>query len=148
MAACPNCKRHVFTGRDMLYASLDGALKCRVCGKLARLDLLSRWALAVMLAIILPMVLLYGDVFYSGHLFLVSLAVILVAWRLLSAIGFPILSLELAPRDTCFDQRQSLIAVGIIVAAAVVIDGYMAYRIDADEARGKAQSVSATAKPQ
>jgi len=132
----------------MLYASLDGAAKCRACGKLARLDLISRWMLACMLAILLPMVLLYGNVFYSGHLFVVSLVVILCAWRLLSVIGMPILSLELVPRATCLDRRQSIMTFAVIVIAAAIMDGFMAYRIDADEAGASTQSVSAVPRPQ
>src|SRR5438105_11434275 len=129
MIPCPHCRRHIFNARDMLYASLDGASKCRACGKLARLDLLSRWMLACMLAIILPMVLLYGNVFYSGHLFVVSLVVILCAWRLLSVIGMPILNLELVPRAMCLDQRQSIMTLALIVIAAAIMHGFMAYRI-------------------
>ena len=140
---CPGCRRHSISSRDMLYASLDGGVKCRACGKIARLDLLSRWMLAIMLAIILPMVLLYGNVFYSGHLFIVSLAVILIAWRLLSVIGMPILGLEEAPRGLCMNHRQSVFTLTLIVTAALAMDGFMAYRIDADEARAKAQPVSA-----
>lgn len=145
---CPACKRRSISGRDMLYASLDGGVKCRACGKIARLDILSRWMLACMLAIILPMVLLYGDVFYSGHLFVVSIFVILVVWRLLSVAGMPILGLELAPRGRCMNERQSVLTLAVIVVAAVVMDGFMAYRIDSDAARASAPPTSADTRTQ
>lgn len=148
MIPCPNCKRRIFTARHMLYASLDGAVKCTACGKLSRLDMISRWVLACMLAIILPMVLLYGNIFYSGHLFMVSLVVILCAWRGLSMIGLPILGLELVPRGACLNYRQSIFTLGLIVVAALVLDGFMAYRIDAEEARAGAPSASSIARPQ
>src|SRR4051812_27146931 len=98
MIACPGCKRHVITSNDVLFASLDGAVRCRACGKLGRLDLLSRWVVASVLALGLPMVLLYTNVFYSGHLFVVALTVILGGWRALAWVGLPLLSLELVPR--------------------------------------------------
>ena len=148
MIPCPSCKRRVFTARHMLHASLDGAVKCTACGKLARLDMISRWMLACMVAIILPMVLLYANVFYSGHLFVVSLVVMLCVWRGLSMIGLPILGLELVPRGICMDRRQGIVTLGVIVVAALVMDGFMAHRIDADEARANEKAPSASVRPQ
>ena len=131
----------------MLFASLDAGIKCRACGKIARLDMLSRWMLACLLAILLPMVLLYANVFYSGHLFIVSIAVILGVWRMLSVLAMPILNLELAPRGSRMTERQSAFTLGIIVVAALVMDGFMAYRVDADAAKASERPVSADVRP-
>src|SRR3712207_8242613 len=91
---CPRCKRRVFAVHALLYAPLDGTARCRVCGRFARLDLFSRWMISCAVAVLLPAVLLYWELFYSGHLFAVSLLVILVAWRVLTALLFPVLALE------------------------------------------------------
>ena len=134
MIACPNCKRRVFTRRDILYAALDGSAPCRICGRTARLDILSRWVISCVIALVLPGILLYGDVFYSGHLFLVSLFIILSAWRLLSWIGFPFLALEEVEASSAIDRKQSILILAVLLAAAMVLDGFMASRFDADEA--------------
>ncbi len=55
---CPGCKRPVFSLHDILYAPLDGTARCRVCGRIARLDLFSRWMISCAIAVILPALLL------------------------------------------------------------------------------------------
>src|SRR5690349_21461895 len=74
--ACPSCQRQVLTRLDILLATLDGRVQCPVCGRMARLDLMSRWMILCVLALSLPALLLYGGVFYSGHLFVVSMFII------------------------------------------------------------------------
>ena len=112
--ACPNCNRRVFTRRDMLYATLDGAARCRFCGRAARLDLMSRWLFACVLAIVLPTLYLYAGVFYSGHLFLISIFVILGAWGMLSFVGFPLLTLEVAGGGSAIDRRTSMLILAVV----------------------------------
>ena len=130
MIACPSCKRRVFTRRDILSSSLDGTVECRACGRLARLDVLSRWMIACVIAIILPAVLLYGGLFYSGHLFVASMVLIFGAWRVLSWFGYPLLTLEHATGSVGLDRRQSVFIVVVLLFTAVVIDGFMAARFD------------------
>lgn len=142
MIACPSCKRKIFTRRDMLYAALDGTAPCRACGRAARLDLLSRWMISCVLALILPTVLLYGGVFYSGHLFLVSIFVILGGWRILSLVGFPLLTLE-AAGDSAIDRRQSIVMLVVMLVIMIIMDGYMSSRFDSDNAPENGSSPSA-----
>jgi len=75
---CPGCKRPVFSLHDILYAPLDGTARCRVCGRFARLDLFSRWMISCAIAVILPALLLYWELFYSRHLFVISILFMLV----------------------------------------------------------------------
>ena len=119
----------------MLHATLDGRAQCRVCGRFARLDLLSRWMISIVLAVLLPMVLLYGGFFYSGHLFIVSMIVILGAWRLLSWLGLPFLSLEAAGNHAAASRKSDVWTLAVLFIPALVLDGYMASRIDADSAK-------------
>jgi hypothetical protein len=145
MIACPACKRRIFTRREILGAGLDGGAKCGACGQVARLDGMSRYFVASMLALLLWMMLLYGSVFYSGYLFVFSTIVIFGGWRLLAAAALPLLSLEKAPGGTCFDRRQSVVILAIMIVVAIVIDGLMSYRSDADKAHANAASSSASA---
>lgn len=111
----------------MLYAAIDGAMRCRACGKLARLDLFSRWLISIMIALILPGVLLWGQVFYSGHLFVVSMVLIFAGWRVLSYIVLPCLSLEPAVSERPpLRPRQSAFVLSVLLAAGSVMDVFMA----------------------
>lgn len=148
MIACPSCKRRVFTGREMLHASLDGGVECPVCGAIAQLDRLSRWTVACMLSILLPMLLLTANVFYSGHLLVVSMLFIVVAWRVFTSIGLPILALEPLPGGVCLNRKQSIATFAILLIAAVVMDAMISARIDADNAKADTRAVSADVKSQ
>jgi hypothetical protein len=141
--ACPSCRRRVFSRSDILHATLRGSTQCRWCGRTLRLDLLSRWVLSCLLAILLPNALLYGDIFYSGHLFVVSMFLIYAGLALFSYVGFPLLSLEIAPEANPLNRRQSALLAGIILAAAIAIDGFIGLKIDADGALEKQGAPSA-----
>lgn len=132
MAACPTCKRRIFVPRDMLFMSIDGQAQCRACGALARLDQMSRFLVAAVLALFLWMLLLHGNVFFSGYLFIFSTTAIVVGWRLLCAAALPLLTLEPAPDALRYDRRHDLIAVAALFVTAAAIDGLMSYRSDAD----------------
>jgi hypothetical protein len=119
----------------MLHATLRGRTRCRWCGRTLRLDMLSRWMLSCMLALLLPNALFYGDVFYSGHLFLVSICLIYSGMAILSYLGSPLLGLEVAPDTPALNRRQGAVLAGILLAAALLLDGFIASKIDADNAR-------------
>jgi hypothetical protein len=140
MIACPACKRRVFTRREMLSASLDGKMKCPVCPAVACLDEISRCLIAGVLAVLLWILLLQGNIFYSGYLFIFSTIVIVMGWRLLSAAALPLLSLEKAPGHACFGRRQNIVTLAILIVTAIVIDGLMSYRSDADKRQAAAMS--------
>jgi hypothetical protein len=131
---CPSCKRAVFTRRDMLYAPVDATASCRACGRTAQLDLFSRWVVSCAIAMILATVLLYGGLFYSGHLFLVSMIVIFAAWRLITAAAFPYLSLEDAPEGSAFVGKRSVLMIAVLLAAGMMVDGFLASRFEAEDA--------------
>jgi len=141
---CPSCKRWVFTRRDLFYVPVDGTAQCRACGRIARLDLLSRWVLSCAIALILWNVLLFGGIFYSGHLFLVSMLVIFAAWRLLSAAVFPFITLEEVPDGSPFDRSKSMVAIALLLAAAMIFDSFIASRFESDDApeNGKPSSAA------
>jgi hypothetical protein len=128
--ACPSCNRRVFTRRDMLHAVIDGAARCRSCGGNARLDTLTRWVMSCALAISLPLLLLFGGVFYSGHLFVISMFIIFSAWAVLSVVGFPFLTLEAAAAGTAVDRSKSVWILAALFVAALLIDGYMRTRFE------------------
>jgi hypothetical protein len=128
--ACPSCNRRVFTRRDILYATLDGAAQCRFCGRIARLDLMSRWLISCLLALVLPTAYLYGGVFYSGHLFLISIVVILGAWGILTFVGFPLLTLEVVGGSSAIDRRKSMLILAVVLIAAIIIDSFIRARIE------------------
>ena len=144
--ACPRCRRRVFSRRDMLYVPLDGCTRCRFCGQPARLDLLSRWMLSIVIAIILPAVLFTAGVFYSGHLFVVSIVVVLGAWRLLCYLGAPFLTLEPTAETVSIGRKGSMLILGSMLAAAIVLDGFMASRFGADDGVEDTRAVSPVAK--
>jgi hypothetical protein len=131
--ACPSCKRRVFTRLDMLYAPLDGTAQCRACRRIARPDLVSRWMISCVLAVLLPMVFLYGGVFYSGHFFIALIILVLGAWRILCFLGFPLLTLEPVTRGAPIDRRESVLILLVLVAASLMLDGYMSSRFDPDD---------------
>src|SRR5215210_5299973 len=114
----------------MLHATLRGATRCRWCGRTLRLDLLSRWMLSCTIAILLPNALLYGDVFYSGHLFLVSIFLIYSGLAILSYLGCQLLALEVAPDHVALNRTQSALLAGSVLVAAVAMDGVIASKIE------------------
>jgi hypothetical protein len=128
--ACPSCNRRIFTRRDMLHAIVDGGARCRSCGRNARLDTLTRWMMSCMLALILPTVFLFFGVFYSGHLFVISMVIILGAWAILSVVGFPFLTLEVSASQGLIDRSKSVWLLGALFVAAILIDGYMRTRFE------------------
>jgi hypothetical protein len=131
--ACPNCKRRVFTRLDILYAPLDGTAQCRACRQIARPDLLSRWMLSCVLAILLPAVFLFAGVFYSGHFFVILIVIVLGAWRIFCFLGFPLLTLEAVSRGSPIDRRESILILVVLVAASILLDSYMSSRFDSDD---------------
>ena len=139
---CPSCKRWVFTRHDLFYGPLDGTAQCRACGRTARLDLLSRWLISCAIALILWNVLLFGGVFYSGHLFLVSMVVIFGLWRLLCAAAFPFIMLEAVP-DSPLDRTKSMLAMVALLVVAMMFDSFMAARFESDDAAESARAPTA-----
>ena len=131
MLACPACRKRTFTRHDI--STLGGA-KCPACGHLARLDSMSRALVACALGIILWSLLLYGNLFYSGFLFVFSTIVIVVGWPLLLAIAMPLLALEKSPGGVYLDRRQSIAMLALLIVLAIGIDGLLSYRSDADKA--------------
>lgn len=127
----------------MLHATLHGTTRCRWCGRTLRLDVLSRWLLSCVLAILLPYALLFGNIFYSGHLFLVSIFLIYSGLAIMSYLGSPLLGLEVAPDHIALNRRQSALLAGIVLVAAIVMDGVIASKIDADAALEKQRTPSA-----
>jgi hypothetical protein len=125
----------------MLRATLDGAAQCRVCGRSARLDLLSRWMISCVLAVLLPNVLLYGGVFYSGHVLVFSMFIVYAGWAALSFVGFPFLTLE-AVAAPSRDRSHSLLLMGVLLVAAIIMDGFIASRIEADNAHEAGRATS------
>jgi hypothetical protein len=92
-----------------LYATLDGMAQCRVCGGTARLDVFSRWIIACAISLVLPTVLLYGGLFYSGHLFVISIFVIFGSWAALSWVAFPLLTLETVPGGSPIERSKAIL---------------------------------------
>ena len=129
MLVCPSCKRRVITPGDVLYAPLDAVACCRICGRTARLDLFGRWIVSCLISVLLFAVLLLAGLFYSGHLFFVSILIVLAAYRLLCLLGLPFLTLEAVPGNP-LDRMQSALMFGAMLAAAAILDGYMASRFE------------------
>ena len=146
MIACPSCRRRVITRRDLLYATLDGAIRCRGCGRSARLDLLGRWLISCAIAMILSTVLLYGGVFYSGHLFLIAIFVIFGTWGILSWIAAPLLMLEPVEDHSTLDQKHSALIVVVMLVAAIGFDSFLASRFEPETSQEHARSADAPAR--
>lgn len=142
MIACPNCKRRIFTGADMWRSSFDGAARCRACGHSAQLDILSKWMIACVLALLMPTLFLYAGIFYGGHFFVLVILLTLGGWRALACIGLPFLALERATHSP-FDRKQGMIMLAALVITAIVLDAFMAFKIDRDEALESGRSASA-----
>lgn len=134
MKACPACKRRIFTQRDILGSNINGWVKCPACDHVARLDQMSRFLVTATLALSLFMMLLYGNIFFSGYLFVYSTIFIFAGWRLLSAAVLPLLALETAPGGFYLNRRQSIVTLVIMIVSAVALDGLLSYRSDADKA--------------
>lgn len=118
-------------------------MPCRACGRFARLDLVSRWMISCVLALTIPIVLLYGGIFYSGHLFIISMFIMLGGWRVLSSIGLPFLSFEAVPDAAPINRIQAVRIIAVLSIAAIVLDGYMASRFDPEDAVPNEHSASA-----
>jgi hypothetical protein len=99
--------------------------------------------ISCVLAILLPNVLLYGGLFYSGHLFVISIVIIYGAWALLSFFGFPFLTLEAVASDSAIDRPKSILLLAVLLVAAIVIDSFIASKIESDNARDSGRSASA-----
>ena len=127
----------------MLYATLNGLTKCRFCGRTAQLDMLSRWIISCAIALVLPGLLLYGNVFYSGHLFLVSILVIFGGWGILSYIASPVLTLEAVPDSAYIERSKSIAMLAAVLVAAIGFDSFMASRFESEEALENGRSQSA-----
>jgi hypothetical protein len=127
----------------MLRATVRGSTRCRWCGRTLRLDLLSRWMLSCAIAILLPNALLYGNVFYSGHLFLISIFLIYGALAIFSYLGCQLLALEVAPDHVVLNRRQTALLAGSVLVAAIAMDGVIAMKIEADNALEKQRAPSA-----
>jgi hypothetical protein len=140
---CPCCKRVAFTRRDLVFSTLDGTARCRSCKQTVRLDTFSRWLLSCAIALILPVILLYGDVFYSGHLFVVSMVFIFSAWAALSWLCCPFLTLERAGDSPPLDRRTGMLVLVVLLAVGGIIDNFMASRFEPAEPIENARSTSA-----
>ncbi|HEX2828992.1 MAG TPA: hypothetical protein VHP37_21765 [Burkholderiales bacterium] len=143
MIACPNCKRRIITRRDILYAPLDGTAQCRACGQHSRLDTFSRWVVSCLVAVSLPALLLTWGVFYSGHLLVVSMIVIIVAARVMAWLALPFFGLEPVPSHIPLDRRQSVIILSALVAAAFVLDAFIASRFESEDTIRDAEAPAA-----
>lgn len=143
MIACPNCKRRIITRRDILYAPLDGTTRCRACGQHARLDMFSRWVISCLVAVSLPALLLSWGIFYSGHLLVFAMIVIVVAARAVAWVGLPFFGLERVPPHIALDRRQSMIIVSALLAAAIVLDAFIASKFESEDAIRDAEAPAA-----
>ena len=91
--------------------------------------------ISCVIAILLPVaVLLYGDVFYSGHIILIAAFLVLGAWRILSFVAFPFLSLEVVARTRSIDRAGSILTLVVLLVAAIALDGFIASRFEPDDA--------------
>jgi hypothetical protein len=142
MLACPTCKRRIITRRDILYAPLDGTARCRACGQFSRFDSFSRWVVSILISVSLPAFLLAWDVFFSGHLLFVCVVIIFGAARALSWAGLPLFSLEPVPPHVPLDRRQSAIILVALLLAALVLDAFIASRLESDLARESAAAAA------
>jgi hypothetical protein len=102
--------------------------------------------IACMIALVLPSVFLYGGVFYSGHFFVLLIALTLGAWRALSCIGLPFFTLEPASHSP-FDRKHGILTLMALIATAIVLDAFMSSKFDSDEARESERSASAIQQP-
>jgi hypothetical protein len=127
-----------------VYTALEGTGACRSCGQSARLDMFSRWLLSCLIALSLSSLLLYCNVFYSGHLFVVSCVFIFVAWGTLAWLCSPIITLERAPPEPRIDRTTGMLVLVVMIAAAGIFDAFMASRFEAPDKLEHAHSSEAT----
>ena len=99
--------------------------------------------ISCVIAILLPAALLYGNVFYSGHIILVATFLVMGAWRILSFIAFPFLSLEVVPASRSTDRAGSILTLAVLLVAAIALDGFIASRFEPDDAAEARPSPSA-----
>jgi len=144
--ACPSCRRRVFTRRDLVFATPEGVVRCRACGRTARLDLLSRWLISCVIAMTLSTALLYGGLFFSGHLFLVSIVIIFATWAALSWAAFPYLMLEPADDQIILERKHSTLIAVLILVLAIGFDSFLASLFEPEPAQEHAHSVDAPAR--
>ena len=90
--------------------------------------------ISCLIAILLPAALLYGNVFYSGHIILVGTFLVLGAWRILALIAFPFLSLEVAPGRRSIERTGSILTLVVLFVAAIALDIFIASRFEPDDA--------------
>ena len=95
-----------------------------------------------MIALLMPAFFLYGGVFYGGHFFIFCVFATMGAWRALTFITFPFLTLE-ATAPASFGRRHGLLTLVALALTAIVLDGYMAARINAEDAKENERSASA-----
>jgi hypothetical protein len=108
--------------------------------------MISRWLISCMLALILPMVLLYGDVFYSGHLLVISMVIIFGAWGFFSWIAAPFLGLEaVAASGAPLDRSKSIMLLALVFVAAIALDSFIASRFEPENTREAGRSPDASA---
>ena len=144
VSACPQCGKRAFTRRDLVYTALEGSGPCRLCGRSARLDMFSRWLLACAIALSLSSLLLYCNLFYSGHLFVISCVFIFAAWGALAWLCSPIITLERAPTEPRIDRTTGMLVLVVMIAAAGIFDIFMAARFEAPDRLESVHSSTAT----
>ena len=98
--------------------------------------------ISIVIALLLPIVFLYGNVFYGGHFFIVCILFTLGSSRLLSFITSPFIALEVAAPST-FNRRQSILTLVVLAVIALVLDSHMSSRFEAEDAQEKGRSASA-----
>ncbi len=127
-----------------MYTALEGTGPCRSCGQSARLDMFSRWLLSCVIALSLSSLLLYCDLFYSGHLFVISCVFIFSAWGALAWLCSPILTLERAPTEPRIDRTTGMLVLVVMIAAAGIFDTFMASHFETPEKLESVHSSTAT----
>ena len=144
VSACPGCGKRVFTRRDLVYTALEGSGACRSCGQSARLDMFSRWLLSCVIALSLSSLLLYCDLFFSGHLFVISCAFIFLAWGALAWLCSPIITLERARSEPRIDRKTGMLVLVVMIAAAGIFDTFMASHFETPDKLETVHSSTAT----
>jgi len=98
--------------------------------------------ISIVIALLFPMVFLYGDLFFSGHFFIALIFFTLGASRLLAFIASPFIALEVAAPST-FNRRQSIMTFVVLAVVALVLDSHMSSRFAAEDAQERGRSASA-----
>ena len=69
--------------------------------------------------------------------------VVLGAWRILSVVAFPFLSLEAVAHSRSIDRAPSILTLVVLFIAALVLDGFIASRFDSNDALANESSSTA-----